>query len=150
MRNHILKGVRILAAVVPMLALAQPVVAQRSGSYEFSLGAGGTYLATDFATFMGSSGLADGAVTPARFVPGVVTRIGYNIDRHWGLGGGVGGGMGSGVHYLTPFAAFTYTGNLNATTSPFLTAGTEFTRRRQWPDHARRLGCAPAWAFGTS
>jgi len=128
MRNHILKSLRILAAAVPMLALAQPVVAQRSGSYEFSLGGGATYLATDFATYMGSSGLANGAVTPGRFVPGGVARIGYNISRHWGLGGGVGAGMGSGVSYLTPFAAFTYTANLNASTSPFLTFGTQFTR----------------------
>jgi outer membrane protein OmpA-like peptidoglycan-associated protein len=50
------------------------------------------------------------------------------MTRHWEMGGGIGGGMGSGVYYLTPFAAFTYTGNINATTSPFLTAGTEFTR----------------------
>lgn len=128
MHSKLLKSARVLAAVLPMLALAHPAAAQRSGSWEFSLGAGPTYLATDFATFLGNSGLADGGVTADRFVLGGLGRIGYNFTHNWGFSIGSGIGKGSGVFYLNPFAAMTYTVNINAKTSPFLTAGTEFTR----------------------
>lgn len=128
MRSNILKHTRTLAALLPLLAFAQPATAQRIGSWEFSLGAGATYLATDFATFMGSSGLADGGVTPSRFVPGATGRVGYNFTRNLGFSIGSGIAVGSGVTYLNPFAAATFTGNINATTSPFLSLGTEFTR----------------------
>jgi len=132
MRDQMLKSVRTLAAFLPMLVLAQPVAAQqaanREGSWEFGLGGGATYLATDFATYMGSGGFADGGVTPSRFVPGLELRLGYNIDKHLGFSGGAGFGTGSGVKYLTPFGDFTYTVNLNAATSPFFTGGTQFTR----------------------
>ena len=128
MRFHILKNARTLAALLPLLAFAQPVTAQRIGSWEFSLGGGATYLATDFATFMGSSGLANGSVTPGRFVPGAVARVGYNFTNHLGFSVGSGFGAGSGVTYVNPFAAITLTGNINAITSPFLSLGTQFTR----------------------
>jgi OOP family OmpA-OmpF porin len=53
--------------------------------------------------------------------------------------------MGSGVRYLTPFAAATYTANLNARFSPFLTGGTQFTRitgngRKVHPTWGAHLG----------
>jgi outer membrane protein OmpA-like peptidoglycan-associated protein len=128
MRSKFLKSARVLAAVLPMLALVRPAAAQRSGSWEFSLGAGPTYLATDFATFLGTSGLANGGVTADRFVLNGVGRLGYNFTNNWGFSIGSGYGRGSGVNYLNPFAAITYTVNLSATTSPFFTLGSEFTR----------------------
>jgi OOP family OmpA-OmpF porin len=50
------------------------------------------------------------------------------VTNHWGFSIGTSGAKASGIKYLTPFAAATYTANLNAQFSPFLTVGTQFTR----------------------
>jgi outer membrane protein OmpA-like peptidoglycan-associated protein len=55
-------------------------------------------------------------------------RLGYNFSRHLGFSLGAEGAAGSGVKYVSPFAALTYTLNLAAKTSPFLTVGNQFTR----------------------
>src|SRR3990172_2944729 len=102
MSNRILKSVRTLAAVLPMLALAQPMAAQSKG----------------FGT----------SARPSRLAPAVAVRVGYNVTEHWGFSIGTSGAKASGVTYVTPFAAATYTANLNARFSPFLTLGTQFTR----------------------
>jgi outer membrane protein OmpA-like peptidoglycan-associated protein len=132
MSDRILKSVRMLAAFLPMLALAQPLAAQREGtqrddSWEFSGGVGAMYIDRALGGFLASKGFAD-TPQPSHFAPAVAVRVGYNVTEHWGFSIGTAGAKGSGVKYLTPFAAATYTANLNARFSPFLTLGTQFTR----------------------
>jgi outer membrane protein OmpA-like peptidoglycan-associated protein len=128
MRDQILKSARTLAAFLPMLALAQPMAAQRERSWEFSGGVGAAYTDGALASFLGSNGFSDGGSNPSRFMPAVAVRLGYNVTEHWGVSIGTAGATATGVKYLTPFAAATYTINLNARFSPFLTGGTQFTR----------------------
>ena len=132
MSDRILKSVRTLAAVLPMLALAQPMLAQsegqqREGSWEFSVGGGVVYTDGGLRSFLQSRGYGTGA-TVSRLAPAAAVRLGYNVSNHWGFSIGTAGAKASGVKYLTPFAAATYTANLNARFSPFLTVGTQFTR----------------------
>jgi outer membrane protein OmpA-like peptidoglycan-associated protein len=129
MRNRFLLASLTLVAVLPTLAMAQEAMtAQREGSWEFSVGGGATYLDGSLASFLGSAGFANNSTKPSRLVPAAAVRLGYNFNNNWGFSIGTGGATGSGVKYLIPFAAFTYTVDLNATTSPFFTAGTQFTR----------------------
>jgi outer membrane protein OmpA-like peptidoglycan-associated protein len=128
MRNRFLWAALTLVAVLPTLALAQAATAQREGSWEFSLGAGVMDVDDGLADYLGSTGFADNGATPSRLIPTIVAGVGYNINHHLGLSFGAGGASGSGVKYVTPFADAIYTVNLNAKTSPFLTAGTQFTR----------------------
>ncbi len=129
MRNRFLLAALTLVAGLPTLAMAQAMTAQRSeGSWELSLGAGALYVDGALASFLGSTGFADNGAKPSRLVPAAVGRLGYNFNNNLGFSIGAGGATGSGVKYLIPFAAVTYTVDLNATTSPFLTAGTQFTR----------------------
>jgi len=132
MRDQILKSVRTLAAVLPMLALAQPMLAQsegqqREGSWEWSAGAGLWYTDGALNSFLGSKGYSTSG-DPSRVAPAAAVRVGYNVSNHWGLSIGTSGAKTSGIKFLTPFAAATYTFNLNARFSPFLTGGTQFTR----------------------
>lgn len=69
-----------------------------------------------------------GSASPSRGVPTVVARLGYSFTRNVGFSIGGGVAKSSGVTYLTPSAALTFSGNLNAGTSPFLLIGTHFTR----------------------
>ena len=128
MRDQILKTVRTLAAFLPTLALAQPVAAQRAGSWESSISGGAMYLDGALSSFLASFGFSDSGKTPSRLAPAAAVRLGYNVTDHWGFSIGTAGARASGVRYLTPFAAATYTANLNAQFSPFLTGGTQFTR----------------------
>ena len=131
MRDQILKTVRTLAAFLPMLALVQPLAAQRDGSWEFSGGVGLMYIDRALGGFL-ASGVPTMRYTntpdPSHFAPAVAVRLGYNVNDNWGFSIGTAGAKGSGVKYLTPFAAATYTANLNAKFSPFVTGGTQFTR----------------------
>ena len=128
MRNRFLLAALTLAPVLPTLALAQAEPAQREGSWEVSAGAGAMYLDGHLATFLGNRGFADAGSNVKRLMPAAAARLGYNFNNNWGFSIGTGGAIGSGVKYLSPFAAVTYTVDLNATTSPFLTGGTQFTR----------------------
>jgi outer membrane protein OmpA-like peptidoglycan-associated protein len=128
MRNRFLLAALTLAAVLPTPAMAQAMTAQREGSWEFSAGGGAMYLDGALASFLGSTGFADNGGTPSRLAPAAAVRLGYNFNDNVGFSIGTGGATGSGVKYLIPFAALTYTVDLNATTSPFVTAGTQFTR----------------------
>jgi outer membrane protein OmpA-like peptidoglycan-associated protein len=129
MCNHILKSVRTLAALLPLLGLlAQPAAAQRDGSWEFSGGIGALYTDGALAGFLGSRGFTDDGNRPSRLAPAAAVRLGYNFTNHFGMSIGTSGATASGVKYLTPFVAGTYTANLNARFSPFLTGGTQFTR----------------------
>ena len=128
MRNRFLLAALTLVALLPTLARAQDVPAQREGSWEFSAGAGAMYLDGHLAGFLASKGFPDSGSNVKRLMPAAALRLGYNFNNNIGFSIGTGGAIGSGVKYLMPFAALTYTVNLNATTSPFLTAGTQFTR----------------------
>ncbi len=128
MSNRFSLAARTLAAFLPMVALAQPMAAQREGSWEFSVGGGAMYLDGKLASFLGSTGFADPGSNVGRLMPAAAVRLGYNFNDHLGFSIGTGGATGSGVKYLIPFAAFTYTVDLNAKTSPFITGGTQFTR----------------------
>ena len=150
MRDRILKSVRTLAAVLPMLALAQPMAAQsvgtqRDDSWEWSVGAGLWYTDGALRDYLGSTGYGTSA-RPSRLAPAVAVRVGYNVSNHWGFSIGTSGAKASGVKYLTPFAAATYTFNLNARFSPFFTGGTQFTRitgqnsRKTHPTWGTHLG----------
>jgi outer membrane protein OmpA-like peptidoglycan-associated protein len=108
--------------------MAQAEPAQREGSWEVSAGAGAMYLDGHLAGALGNRGFADSGSNVKRLLPAAAVRLGYNFNNNIGFSIGTGGAIGSGVKYLIPFAALTYTVNLNATTSPFLTAGTQFTR----------------------
>lgn len=132
MRDQILKNVRTLAVLLAMLALALPLAGQserreRAASWEWSAGAGLWYTDGALRSFLGSRGYGTSA-EPNRLAPAVAVRVGYNVTEHWGFSIGASGAQASGVKYLTPFAAATYTANLNARFSPFLTVGTQFTR----------------------
>jgi len=131
MHNRFLLAARTLAAFLPMLPLAQPMAAQREGSWEFSGGVGVMYIDRALGGFL-ASGLPTRRFTdtpqPSHFAPAAAVRLGYNVTEHWGFSIGTAGAKGSGVKYLTPFAAATYTANLNARFSPFVTGGTQFTR----------------------
>jgi outer membrane protein OmpA-like peptidoglycan-associated protein len=149
MRNRVLLAARTLAVLLPTLVMAQAMAAQRDGSWEFSGGAG--FLIMDRALL---GHLASGPATsrftenndPGRLAIGAAVRLGYNFSNNFGFSVGTGGARGSGAKYLTPFAAVTYTVNLNAKTSPFLTGGTQFTRitgennRRTHPTWGAHLG----------
>jgi len=127
MRDQILKSVRVLAAVVPLIALAQPLAAQRRGSWEFTVGGGVVHTDRALAGYLGDQGFANGP-TAGSWAPAFSGRVGYNVTEHWGFSIGAVDAKASGVNYFTPFVAATYTANLNARVSPFLTFGTQFTR----------------------
>jgi outer membrane protein OmpA-like peptidoglycan-associated protein len=131
MCNRFLLAARTLAAFLPMLAIAQPVTAQRDGSWEFNGGLGFMWIDRALGGFL-ASGLPTRRFTdtpePSHIMPAVDLRVGYNLSNHWGFSTGIAGAKGSGVKYLTPYAAATYTANLNAKFSPFFTGGTQFTR----------------------
>jgi len=132
MSDRILKSIWTLAALLPMLALARPVAAQSEGrerddSWEWSAGAGFLYNDNALRNFLGSRGYGT-TPTPSRLAPAIALRVGYNVTEHWGFSIGTSGAKSSGIKYLTPFVAATYTFNLNARFSPFLSLGTGVTR----------------------
>lgn len=122
MRNRVLLAAGTLAAFVPMLLVAQqgPMAgtAHREGSWELSAGVGGLVI-----------GKAPTGKSAA-FAPGGVLRVGYNINKSWNISVGSYGGYGTSwtpgtgnTAYLSPFAAATWTPDINQVTSPFVTAG---------------------------
>lgn len=131
MRNPILKCLYALAAFLPAVAGPQPLVAQREGSWEFT-GSGGILILDHKLLDLLSSGPLNTRYTtkgdPSRIAPLGAIRVGYNFTNNLGFSLGASGAKGSGVSYLTPFGAVTYTFNLNAKTSPFLTGGLQGTR----------------------
>ncbi|MEO8451936.1 MAG: OmpA family protein [Gemmatimonadota bacterium] len=131
MHNPILKHMRALAAFLPALVIVQPLAAQREGSWELSAGGGVMILDRDLLAYLATGNATNrftSSTDPGRVAPAVALRLGYNFGNHFGFSLGTSWATGSGVHYLTPLAALTYTVNLNANTSPFLTAGMQFTR----------------------
>jgi outer membrane protein OmpA-like peptidoglycan-associated protein len=133
MRNRILKSAWMLTLCLPTLALAQQQPVPRgAGTWELNGGVGikiqdqalSGYLASGSAT----TRFTNTAAQPGRFMPAAVVRLGYNFNRNLGFSLGSEVAAGSGVKYVTPFAALTWTKDLNATTSPFITFGNQFTR----------------------
>lgn len=133
MRNGILKSACLLALCLPTLALAQE--RRGKGTWEFSAGGGLKVMDAhlqDFLCCAPPPALAANRFTyntsPDRLMPGIALRLGYNFSRQlgWSIGGEA--ARGSGVTYLTPLAAITYTPNLDARTSPFISIGTQGTR----------------------
>ena len=132
MRDRILKGAWLLAVCLPTLALAQQQPAPRGeGTWEFSVGGGIKIMDQALLGYLASgsdSTRFTNSADPGRTMPGAALRLGYNFNRHLGVSVGTEVASGSGVKYLTPFAGLTWTGNLNAKTSPFITVGTQITR----------------------
>jgi outer membrane protein OmpA-like peptidoglycan-associated protein len=150
MSYRILKSVRALAALLPMVALAQPLAAQSPGmnrddSWEWSAGAGLLYTDGALRSFLGNRGYGTNP-KPSRLAPALAVRVGYNVTEHWGFSIGISGAKATGVKYVTPFVATAYTFNLNARFSPFLTLGQQLTRitgengRKTHPTWGTHLG----------
>ena len=96
---------------------ARPLMAQyagphREGSWELSAGVGATYLDGQLKSG-GASSLA----------PGGVLRVGYNINTMWNVSVGSGLFTTSPLTIIQPFAAVTWTPDINKVTAPFITAG---------------------------
>jgi outer membrane protein OmpA-like peptidoglycan-associated protein len=132
MRNRILKIAGMLVVCLPTLALAQQQPEPRRGmdTWEFSAGLGIKIMDRALLNYL-ASGTAGTRFTstadPSRIAPGAVVRVGYNFSRHLGFSLGAEGASASGVTYLTSLAAVTYTVDLNAKTSPFITLGSQMT-----------------------
>lgn len=113
------------------VAAQQPAASHREGRWELSGGAGLTVVDASLRGFLGSGAPEyrfANSTTPGANVGTVVLRLGYNFSRHIGVSVAGATGSGAGVSYLTPSAAVTFTGNLNAKTSSFALIGTDFTR----------------------
>jgi outer membrane protein OmpA-like peptidoglycan-associated protein len=94
--------------------MAQYAGPHREGSWELSVGVGGTYV----------DGQIMGLTKASRVAPGGVVRLGYNLNQTWNVSVGTGVGFASNsVTLVQPFAALTWTPDLNKVTSPFITAG---------------------------
>ena len=132
MGNRLVFAAWALAIGGPASAAAQqPAAAHREGSWELSAGAGLMAVDASLRGFLGSGAPEyrfANSTKPAGNGGTVVLRLGYNFSPHIGVSVAGGAGSGSGVSYLTPSAAITFTGNLNAKTSPFGLIGTDFTR----------------------
>jgi outer membrane protein OmpA-like peptidoglycan-associated protein len=132
MRNRILKIAGLLALCLPTLALAQqrPEPMRGADTWEFSAGLGIKIMDRALLSYL-ASGSATTRFTessdPGRVIPAAAVRVGYNFSRHLGFSLGAEGATGSGVTYLTSLAAITYTVDLNARTSPFITLGSQMT-----------------------
>ncbi|MEP6573617.1 MAG: OmpA family protein [Gemmatimonadota bacterium] len=130
MKSTTIRGAVALILGLPTLALAQ-TPADRGHSWEFSLGGGITIIDQGLLDAL-AAGTPTARFTsngdPGRVLPTGAVRLGYNFSNHVGFSIGTALAGGSGVSYLTPLAALTYTVNLNAKTSPFLTGGLQFTR----------------------
>ena len=102
-------------AAPPVVKAAMPA-AHREGSWELTVSAGALYFDKKLA---GNSNI----------VPGGALRLGYHFNKSWDLsvGSGVGFKSSPSVTYIQPFAALTWTPDINRRTSPFITFGGEGT-----------------------
>jgi outer membrane protein OmpA-like peptidoglycan-associated protein len=102
-------------APAPVMKAAAPA-AHREGSWELSLGAGALYFDKKLSA-------------ASQVVPGGAARISYHLNKSWDLsvGSGVGFASSSGttpsLTFVQPFAAITWTPDINQKTSPFITVG---------------------------
>ena len=120
MRHGIFEAAAILAVSLPALGSAQQPPAagvQLEGSWELSVGAGATYLDQQIVDVIRLTSATQ------RVVPGAAIRLGINLGRMWNLSVGSFAGYTSPVTLLQPFGAITWTPNVDARTSPFVTVG---------------------------
>jgi outer membrane protein OmpA-like peptidoglycan-associated protein len=101
-------------AAQPVQMAPRPMMAgaHREHTWELSVGVGALYI--------------DKKLSPnSQVVPGGAVRIGYNINEMWNISVGTGLGFASSpsITFAQPFAAITWTPNINKTTSPFITVG---------------------------
>ncbi len=127
MRNRIWLAAGTAAVFLPALLFAQqgPSGPHLEGTWELSAGVGGLVI-----------GKAPTGKSAA-FAPGGVLRVGYNLTPMWNISVGTYGGYGTSwtpgvgnTAYLSPFAAATWTPDINQPTSPFVTAGVGFFWRK--------------------
>jgi outer membrane protein OmpA-like peptidoglycan-associated protein len=123
MHYRFVRGALVLAALVPAPAAAQQVAApaglHRERSWELSVGVGGSLLDDKIASGCCVPGLS----SLSRLTPVGVVRLGYNFTDMWNFSIGTGLGYSSPATFIQPLAAVTWTPDLNASTSPFLTLG---------------------------
>jgi outer membrane protein OmpA-like peptidoglycan-associated protein len=123
MHCRIVRGALALAVLVPARAAAQQVAAparpHREGSFELSVGVGGSLLDEK----VSSGCCVPGLSSLNRLTPVGVVRLGYNFTDRWNFSIGTGVGYSSPATFIQPLGAITWTPDLNATTSPFLTLG---------------------------
>ena len=86
----------------------------RDGTWEFTASVGAV--------------VVDQQLGTSQVAPGGVVRLGYNLDKMWNISVGTGVGFASAKAapsstLLMPFAAVTWTPDINKVTSPFVTAG---------------------------
>ncbi len=91
--------------------MAQYAGPHREGSWELTASAGLVVTDKQFGT--------------SQFAPGGTLRVGYNLSPMWNISVGSGFGFPSSptLTEIQPFAALTWTPDINKTTSPFITAG---------------------------
>lgn len=145
MRYRIVLGVVALAACLPALAVAQeqpapdttPVVLpHREGSLEFSASITTVYLDRQVVAVVQRTDSST-----SRSALGGVARVGYNFSQHWSVSIGVGAGFTAPALVIQPFAAISWTPNVNAHFSPFVTLGGGVTNVR-WSNNG-------SWSFSS-
>ena len=120
MRHRVVKALIALAACLPATALAQQpsAGAPREGSWELSVGAGGAYLDNQIVQLLDFTDPGTG-----KLALGGAVRLGYHLNRMWSLSAGLFAGYDKPATVLQPFGAISWTPNVDAKTSPFLTLG---------------------------
>ncbi len=117
MRHPIVKAVLALTCLaVPAQAQRSLVPVQREGSWELSIGAGGTYL--DWYVIHQVQ-LTDPAAN--RIAPGAAASLSYHLSRMFSLSAGIFAGYTKPALVLQPYGAISWTPNINAKISPFIT-----------------------------
>jgi outer membrane protein OmpA-like peptidoglycan-associated protein len=126
MRLRIVQNVLALTVCLPALALAQrmPALApefQREGTWELTVAANATYLDNQVTCCL------PGLAGMGKLTPGGELRLGYHLSRMWSLSIGSGLAYSSPATIIQPFASISWTPNIDARTSPFVTLGAGVT-----------------------
>jgi outer membrane protein OmpA-like peptidoglycan-associated protein len=116
MRRRIAMEVLMLSGCLPVLVLGQQP--SRAGTFEVSVGAGAVYLDPQLRRQIQVTDSGVGRVAPAGEV-----RLGYNLGQMWNVSVGSSVGYVSPALVLLPFVAISWTPDIDARTSPFVTIG---------------------------
>jgi len=117
--------------------------AHREGSFELTAAVGVFAVDKELNTNLHILGITD--ANPGRFMLGGEARATYNITENWGIGLGAALGTGNGATLLNPFAAVTYTLDLNKKFSPFFEVGAGMN---SFSGNSRHVTSSPATFFG--
>ena len=132
MRDRFVECALVLATCLPAIALAQPqpaAQAPREGSFELSVGVGGLYLDHQLGLLIQKGLALQGADTSvAKIFPAGLAQLAYHLSRNWSLSAGSGVAFGSSALVLQPFGALSWTPDIDAGTSPFVTLGAGVTQ----------------------